>query len=131
MKRFTLSVVMTLFAAPALAQELDCNNALTQSDMNQCAYQGWQYADGDLNATYRLAVSWAKETDASLPDDLKGAEAALREGQRAWITVRDKTCELAGFVARGGSMEPSLVYACMEDLTRARSEELRSLTEMN
>ncbi|MEJ2021971.1 MAG: hypothetical protein P8X43_08020 [Maritimibacter sp.] len=58
---------MALFAAPALAQELDCNNALTQSDMTQCAYQGWQYADGDLNATYRLAVSWAKETDASLP----------------------------------------------------------------
>ncbi len=131
MRLFSLPVLMALFAAPALGQELDCSNPVTQSEITQCAYQGWQAADGDLNATYQLAVSWAKETDANQPDDLKGAETALREGQRAWITVRDKTCELAGFAARGGTLEPTLVYACMEDLTRARSEELRSLTEMN
>lgn len=116
---------------PALAQDVDCSDPQTQSEMNICSYQMWQAADGDLNYAYKMARDVARTMDASLPDEWKGAEVALRDAQRAWITFRDKNCELAGFAAQGGSMEPLLVNTCMEDMTRKRTEELRSIYEMN
>ena len=57
----------------------------------------------------------------SCSDDLKGADKALLAAQRAWIAYRDSQCELAGFEARGGSMEPMLVSGCLADLTRKRA----------
>ncbi len=35
-----------------------------------------------------------------------GALEAPKKAQRAWIGYRDGQCELAGFEARGGRMEP-------------------------
>ena len=69
----------------------------------------------------------AKDLDAELSDDLKGAEKALLAGQRGWIAYRDGQCDLAGFEARGGSMEPMLVSGCLADLTRKRTQELQAI----
>ncbi|CUH65227.1 hypothetical protein TG4357_01741 [Thalassovita gelatinovora] len=126
--RFAIAVLLVSAGA---AQALDCSNPQTQRDMNQCAYQMWQYADEDLNLAYQLARDVMRTTDSYLPENLKGAEAALRDAQRAWIPFRDKACEAEGFAFRGGSMEPLMVLSCKERLTRQRTEELRSLTEMN
>ena len=49
----------------------------------------------------------------------------MGQGQRGWIAYRDGQCELYGFEARGGSMEPMLVSGCKADMTRARTKELR------
>ncbi|MNT91411.1 hypothetical protein D3C72_2325040 [compost metagenome] len=61
--------------------------------------------------------------------DYVGAEEALKKAQRAWIGYRDGQCELAGFEARGGSMEPMLVSGCLAQLTTTRTEELKALLE--
>ena len=58
-----------------------------------------------------------------------GAVDALKRAQRSWIGYRDGQCELAGFEARGGSMEPMLVSGCLADLTRKRTAELKSVYE--
>lgn len=58
-----------------------------------------------------------------------GALEALKKAQRAWIGYRDGQCELAGFEARGGSMEPMLVSGCLAELTRKRTDELRKIVE--
>lgn len=110
-------------------QEIDCGNAMTQLEMTFCAQKDWQEADAELNAAYQSAMAAMKQTDSYLTDDLKGAATALREAQRAWIPFRDKACESYGFLARGGSMEPMLVFSCRADLTRQRSDELKALTE--
>lgn len=125
-----------LLAAPsAFAQEqpdVDCENATTQMDMNYCAGQDYGAADADLNEAYKatMAAMKAKDTElAEIDPNSVGAEAALRKAQRAWIDYRDGQCDLAGFEARGGSMEPMLVSTCLADLTRKRTEELKALTE--
>ncbi|WP_323784381.1 lysozyme inhibitor LprI family protein [Thalassovita sp.] len=120
-----------LLATSGAAQALDCSAPQTQQDMNQCAYQMWQYADEDLNLAYQMARDFMRTTDSYLPENLKGAEAALRDAQRAWIPFRDNACAAEGFAFRGGSMEPLMVLSCKERLTRQRTEELRSLSEMN
>jgi len=114
-------------AAPAAAEdEIDCENAMAQQDMNICAYRDFEAADAELNTVWKDAREAAKESDAELPDELKGADKALLAAQRAWIGYRDAQCELAGFEARGGSMEPMFVSGCKAELTRARTKELKA-----
>ena len=115
-----------IVGSPAAAQdEIDCENAMAQQDMNACAAKDYEAADAELNAVWKEARSTAKDLDAELSEDLKGAEKALLAGQRGWIAYGDGQCDLAGFEARGGSMEPMLVSGCLADLTRKRTKELQ------
>lgn len=123
-------VLIALAGAEARAQEtVDCENALTQMEMTYCAEKDWQNADAELNAAYKAAMARMQEMDGYLDENLKGAAAALREAQRAWIPYRDKACEAYGFLARGGTLEPQLIYACLADLTGQRTTELNELAE--
>ncbi|WP_417667809.1 lysozyme inhibitor LprI family protein [Roseibium sp.] len=108
---------------------IDCGYPLNQMEMTFCAQQAWQDADAELNAAYRTAMDRMREMDGYLDTSLKGAEEALRDAQRAWIPYRDKACEAYGFLARGGSMEPMLVFGCLATVTKKRTEELNELAE--
>jgi uncharacterized protein YecT (DUF1311 family) len=119
-----LAALLLLLATPATAQDVDCANAMSQSDMNACAYQDWEIQDADLNAAYVAAMDLLQLWDANLPEDEKGGVKAMREAQRAWITFRDKACEAEGYAMKGGSAEPLLVYGCMARLTEARAGQL-------
>ena len=112
--------------------EVDCSNAVTQMDMNICADRDYQEADTALNAAYKKALAATRAMDDELKDmgeNYVGAVEALKRAQRAWIGYRDGQCELAGFEARGGSMEPMLVSGCLADLTRKRTDELKTVYE--
>jgi len=130
-------VVAGLLAFASLAQaqdepEVDCEKAMTQSDLNICANKDYEAADKDLNAVYKTTMTAVQETDKELGEidpNYVGAVEALKKAQRAWIGYRDGQCDLAGFEARGGSMEPMLVSGCLADLTKKRTAELKSLTE--
>ncbi|NBN80211.1 DUF1311 domain-containing protein [Microvirga tunisiensis] len=122
-----------LFVAPAFAQDtIDCAKAEAQIELTYCAEQDWMAADKDLNAIYKKAITAAKATDVTLKEvtpDLVGAEMALRDAQRTWVAYRDKACDAYGFTARGGTLEPMLIYACRADMTRQRMSELTELTD--
>jgi len=139
MRRLILAgaFVAGLGSGPWLAQaqeepQVDCENAMAQSEMNFCANKDYEAADKELNAAYKKTMAAMKETDTELGEinaNYVGAVEALKKAQRAWIDYRDGQCELAGFEARGGSMEPMLVSGCLADLTKKRTEELKGLTE--
>ena len=111
--------------------ELKCNPEGSQAEMNICAWDDFQKADDELNAIYKKAVAYTKKQDDSYADqpNLKGAAAALKKAQRAWIDYRDGHCEGIGFSARGGSMEPMMVAGCQEELTKKRIADLKALME--
>ncbi|CCE96859.1 hypothetical protein SFHH103_02364 [Sinorhizobium fredii HH103] len=126
--------LLLVLATSGFAQEpeVDCQKAETQRDLNMCADQEYQAADADLNKAYRKAIAAMQETDKELGGidaAYVGAVEALKKAQRAWIGYRDGQCELAGFEARGGSMEPMLVSGCLAELTRKRTAELKELLE--
>ena len=126
MKFWLVAALLLAGVSTAAAEdEVDCTNAMAQQDMNHCAYLDYEAADAELNAVWGDARTAARELDAELGDDLKGADKAVLAGQRSWIAYRDSQCELAGFEARGGSMEPMLVSGRLADLTRKRTKELR------
>jgi uncharacterized protein YecT (DUF1311 family) len=118
-----------LIASPALAQEVDCANAMAQSELNQCAYADWEAADAQLNLAYKRAMALLKEWDAGLPPEERGGAEALRNAQRAWITFRDEACAAEGYAMKGGSAEPLLVYGCMRRLTEERTNHLLGMVE--
>lgn len=115
------------FAGVAQAQAVDCPNAMTQSEMNACAARDFEAADSDLNAAYARARTAMRRLDAELAAGQAGAELALRDAQRAWITFRDTACVAEGFVMRGGSAEPLLVFGCKARLTQQRAQDLWAL----
>ena len=135
MKRLALVALLVTGANGAMAQEdppVDCANAVTQADMNQCAYQDYEKADKELNAVWKEAVKSQEEVDkgaAEMGPDYVGAVKALKKAQRAWIDYRDGQCEGEGYAALGGSMQPMLVSGCLAAKTVARTKELRELMQ--
>ena len=126
--------VMAMAASPAFADnepEVDCNNPMTQSDMNICADQDYREADKALNAQWAAIKPIVKEWDETLKSVgmVPTAEASLLKAQRAWIDYRDGQCDTAEASVQGGTMAPTIYSSCMADLTRKRTEELKSLAE--
>lgn len=126
-----LAVVMVILGSGAStlarAQTMDCDNALTQMQMNACAVADFNQADVDLNAAYARARSAMQLLDQKMDGDAEEAELALRNAQRAWITFRDRACLAEGFLMRGGSAEPLLVFGCKARLTEQRAQDLWTL----
>lgn len=129
--------LLAIFAAataatlPAAAQDWDCTKAdeLPQQGMNYCAAMDYEKADKELNRVWPKVMAYAKQLDSYEDKSLKGAADALLKAQRAWIKYRDGQCELEGFYARGGTLEPPLVATCKTRLTRARTEELQNVMQ--
>ena len=119
--------LLALLASPVAAQTPDCANPIYQVEINACAEQDWLAADADLNAAYKAARAAMRALDADFAPAERGAEAALRDGQRAWIAFRDGTCAAEGWIMRGGSAEPMLIYGCRARLTRVRAADLWSM----
>ena len=125
----SLPYVLTLAFLPgaAAAQNVDCTNAQAQTELTYCAEQDWNAADARLNAAYESAISAMRGIDSSLDAQDRGAEAALRAAQRAWISFRDNTCAAEGWAMHGGSAEPMVIYGCRARVTAARADELENM----
>ena len=101
--------------------------------MTICSGRDLKASDAAMTRQYNVVAARMKLMDAELDrtyDKRPGYFAALLEGQRAWLRFRDANCITEGYFARGGSMEPMLVNSCLEELTKQRTEQLRSLDKM-
>ncbi|WP_262913485.1 lysozyme inhibitor LprI family protein [Rhizobium halophilum] len=123
-----------LTEAPVSAQddpEVDCEKAVTQMEMTFCAEQDFAEADDRLNAQYKLTREAMKDWDSEADGlDLGSAANALLASQRAWLAFRDAQCAFHGYQARGGTMEPMLIYGCQAELTRQRTQQLKEQTDL-
>ena len=126
-------MLLLAIALAAAEPALDCDDQVTQADMNQCAHIAYQRADAELNRQWRLALAVARISDREIADvrrdRRRGFVESLLAAQRAWLTFRDNHCVLNSYDAIGGSMEPMLYSLCMTALTEARTEQLREIAE--
>lgn len=116
-----------LGAGQAMAQSANCDLAQDTISMRKCLDKQYAAADAVLNTAYKSAMAQMKSIDESLPKSERGAQDALKGAQRAWIAVRDGTCEAEGFNWVGGSGQGLAVMSCMLSETQARSEVLAAL----
>jgi len=98
-----------------LAQNLNCDNAQTQLEINQCSKQSYQNADKKLNQAYKQL----------LPKLQRSRKQKLIAAQQAWIKFRDSSCEFESSQYEGGSIAPSVYLNCLEKLTQQRTQELQ------
>ncbi len=111
MKR--ISILLTL----VIAMTGTVLDAQSTWEMKRDSQSDLEKADAALNVAYKKALATLSE---------KGG-AALREGQRAWITYRDKTAEAYGTGEEGGSLEGVMVITCATEMTKNRTAELKKL----
>lgn len=106
MKPLVLSILLATLGA-AFGQ--------SQMEMNAEARADFEKADRQLNVVYGKVQKLL---------DVEGREK-LRIAQRTWIAFRDAEAELhADTEARGGSMEPLVLFGTMTRLTEARIKQL-------
>ena len=116
--RLVLTLAALVLAAPALAQDVDCKNAMSQSEMNICADQDYRAADAKLNAAYAKLMAVAGD---------EGFKAKLKIAQRAWISFRDSECTYETADNEGGSIHPLVYAGCLTRLTKERTKALNAL----
>ncbi len=102
-----------------LAQNPNCNNPQTQSEMNICASIAYQNADRKLNQVYRQL----------LPKLSAARKQKLIAAQQAWIKFRDSSCEFERSAYEGGSLAPMIYGFCLADVTEQRTKDLRRYLE--
>lgn len=86
--------------------------------MTRSAVEDFAKADRELNRVYKVLTRRLDST----------SRHKLVTAQRAWLAFRDADAALAGDVeARGGSMEPMLVAFRKQELTEARTRDLRRM----
>ena len=124
--------MILLFALAMTAAQAgkNCDNPITQTDMNICAAQEARKADASLNKQWSITVAALKAVDRQSDEKPTEFEKAL-EAQRAWLKYRDAHCMGVSFYARGGSMQSMLYGLCHADLTRERTKQLKELMRTN
>ncbi len=109
-----LALVLALML-PQVSEAQDCYNAGAQVQMNDCAYQQYQFADAALNAEWPHAMGYARSI---------GQGDALLGAQRLWISYRDAACAVQASPFDGGSIAPFIRASCLTDLTVTRTQML-------
>jgi uncharacterized protein YecT (DUF1311 family) len=85
------------------------------ADAYDCFFAASKKADTELNKFYRRVQTVVDG------DEL----VKLREAQRLWIQFRDANCSAEHEPYEGGSAGPMVKVACLEAVTRHRTEELQ------
>jgi len=112
MKKILLSAILAFATHSAYA--VDCNNAMTQADINQCAGAEYKKSDVQLNKVYKQVIG---KVDPS-------QQLQLKTAQNAWIKFRDADCAFQTAAVEGGSLYATVLTGCLEAKTATRTKEL-------
>jgi uncharacterized protein YecT (DUF1311 family) len=107
----------------ALDPPPDCVKRYSQFDLNVCSFRDYLHADIELNQTWDAATK-----------RLAGQQKVFRTllaGQRAWLTYRDKQCDVWAQWYEGGTVASLMINSCLTDITKFRTKELGQLLEEN
>lgn len=110
---FILSGLFSLVSISVLAAP-NCQNAMTQMDMNECAAIDFKNADLQLNKLYKELFS-KLET---------GNQQALKLVQQNWIKYKESQCKYEADEFKGGSIAPLILYSCQSRITKQRNADL-------
>ena len=93
----------------------ECNSPDTQLAMNLCAQAEYDQADTELNNAYQSvkAPLGGQKTDQ------------LITAEQAWIDYRDTYCDFVQAQFAGGSIQPTVYYGCLTQLTDNRTAVLQ------
>jgi uncharacterized protein YecT (DUF1311 family) len=117
-----LLAVFICYNSIARAQHMNsagapCRNVAVTIAMENCFDKAYKAADSELNQMY--SQIWK----VLQPDDLQRLKAA----QRLWIQFRDATCTAESDLYNGGTASAPAYSACLEEETRQRTADLKTI----
>ncbi len=93
-----------------------CRNVAVTLAMENCFDKAYKTADSGMNQMY------SQISKVLQPDDMQ----RLKVAQRLWIQFRDATCTAESDLYNGGTASAPAWSACLEELTRQRTADLRT-----
>jgi uncharacterized protein YecT (DUF1311 family) len=119
--RKLLPLVLLICSCSALA--IDCSNAVTTPDMNECASLNQKKVEAKLNQVYQKVM---KDLDKPDSEGEKYSEyrKTLLEAQRAWIKFRDADCNAIYTYYESGSIRNLMAISCKQKHAERRIKDL-------
>ena len=111
------SLMWLALSACLSAHALECDNAMTQLEMNQCASESYAHADAALKQAY-ADVQRRSQTSQRL---------LLEKAQQHWLAYREANCEFQNYNAQEGSVGPMVLALCLTEETQARVSFLKRM----
>ena len=97
------------------AKDGPCQGIGSKMESTACFYDAYEKSEAELNQYYRRVLTVVDG------DNL----ANLKVAQRLWIQFRDANCSAESQLYSGGSAASMVNTACLEAVTRHRTEELK------
>jgi uncharacterized protein YecT (DUF1311 family) len=124
-------MISTLLLALALqgSPRVDCERAVTQPDLNECASEEFRRADESLNRQWQITLDVVRGWDREGVSPAAGStfENRLRLAQRAWVAFRDAECD----ALYPGTIGAELAYTgniyCRTHMTMDRARQLAEI----
>ena len=117
--KLTLPLLLALWSTSSFA--LDCQNAVSTPEINECAAAEQKKIEEQLNKTYQDALK-------RLADD-KATRTALVTAQRAWVKFREADCKAVYQRSIGGTIRTVMYLGCMQNRAETRIKELQDYTQ--
>lgn len=129
MKSAIVIAFLVVSLSAGSAQALDCANAITTPEINECASIEKDKVEAKLNDTYKKALAFLDNSDPLIKEDAAKAKAKLKEAQRAWIKFRETDCDAIYSFNASGTMRTVLWIGCMQSHAEQRINELNNFME--
>ncbi|QJR79744.1 DUF1311 domain-containing protein [Alteromonas pelagimontana] len=115
MKKY-IAIFIATFSTFVLADEVDCENAMTTYAMNICARREIKSADAELEKY--LAKAKEKYSDEA------AIIQSLDKSQNAWLLYREAHCDAIYEMWSGGTIRGVMFGGCMLQLTKQRTHKI-------
>jgi uncharacterized protein YecT (DUF1311 family) len=108
-------LALSLLLCSASSFALDCDNAVTTPDLNECAAREQKQAEVKLNQVYQRVLK-----TISSPKVRTQFVAA----QRAWVKFREADCKAVYEQHADGTIRTVMYLGCMQNRAQTRIKEL-------
>jgi uncharacterized protein YecT (DUF1311 family) len=108
-------LALSLLLCSASSFALDCDNAVSTPDLNECAAREQKAVEAILNTVYQRVL---KATSAP------AVRTQLVAAQRAWIKFRGADCKAVHQKYADGTIRTVMYLGCMQNRAETRIKEL-------
>ena len=115
---------LLLIVVPTLSHaKLDCKDAITTPDINQCAQTEFESVEKKLNETYRRVLKSLNKPDEEIVS-YSEIKRGLIEAQKAWVSFRQKDCDAYFTLHASGTIRTVMYIGCMQSHAEKRIKEI-------
>ena len=116
MKSLLIVFLLAVAAPPTFASQ--CDEALDQRSMNECAFKQAQQQDLALQSVYKHLTTQLTDHQRDL----------LEKTETAWLAYRDSACRFAASGSESGTSYGQWLSICAREMTQTRIRELERLS---